>query len=147
MSGDFSKKFESQSRFFFRRDQDFFLYCYSRRDRDWFPLYLVFRDETENLLYQHLGFREGDEKQKINSEDQARILDANSRENSRQCLDWLYSVSLVDMVPCLPCRLFIIHICLESKTFISCQADFWGPNELIYCRKVFSSTKLLPPVW
>ena len=48
---------------------------------------LVVQDKIENLLYQHLGFREGDEKQKINSEDQARILDANSRENSRQCLD------------------------------------------------------------
>merc|ERR1712105_522772 len=52
----------------------------SRRDRDLYLLYLVLRDEIENLLYQILNFEKGTRDKKMISRDRARILVANSHE-------------------------------------------------------------------
>ena len=48
-----------------------------------FLLYLVFRDEIENLLYNISDFEKGARNKTINSRGRARILDANSRETFR----------------------------------------------------------------
>ena len=51
--------------------------------QDLFLLYLVFRDEIENLLYNSSDFEKGARNKTINSRGRARILDANSRETFR----------------------------------------------------------------
>ena len=48
-----------------------------------FLLYLVFRDEIENLLFNISDFEKGARNKTINSRGRARILDANSRETFR----------------------------------------------------------------
>ena len=63
----------------------------SRRDRDLYLLYLVLRDEIENLLYQILNFEKGTRNKKgflvIEREFSSLILTRFFEiENSRQCL-------------------------------------------------------------
>ena len=69
----------------------------SRRDRDLYLLYLVLRDEIENLLYQILNFEKGTRNKKgflvIEREFSSLILTRFFKiENSRQCLMgiWAY---------------------------------------------------------
>ena len=68
---------------FFRDEIEIFSNLVVRDDQDLFLLYLVFRDEIENLLYNISDFEKGARNKTINSRGRARILDANSRETFR----------------------------------------------------------------
>ena len=76
----------------------------SRRDRDLYLLYLVLRDEIENLLYQILNFEKGTRNKKgflvIEREFSLLILTRFFEiENSRQCLDEPSQVGMFEAKP------------------------------------------------
>ena len=102
---DFSKNMWIIISFFFRDEIEIFIISLfetrsrfvpsisraSRRDRDLYLLYLVLRDEIENLLYQILNFEKGTRNKKgflvIEREFSSLILTRFFEiENSRQCL-------------------------------------------------------------
>ena len=102
---DFSKNMWIIISFFFRDEIEIFIISLfetrsrfvpsisraSRRDRDLYLLYLVLRDEIENLLYQILNFEKGTRNKKgflvIEREFSLLILTRFFEiENSRQCL-------------------------------------------------------------
>ena len=75
----------------------------SRRDRDLYLLYLVLRDEIENLLYQILNFEKGTRNKKgflvIEREFSLLILTRFFEiENSRQCLLLELQLNLVKIL-------------------------------------------------
>ena len=98
----------------------------SRRDRDLYLLYLVLRDEIENLLYQILNFEKGTRNKKgflvIEREFSSLILTRFFEiESSRQCLPDKGSVDLKVLV-CFNKLNSEIQplIAVEGERYISC---------------------------
>ena len=88
-----------------------------------FLLYLVFRDEIENLLYNISDFEKGARNKTINSRGRARILDANSRETFRDREFSPMSVAMIFKLAMNRVRAFMYNLCdikvVELVIFLS----------------------------
>ena len=95
-----------------------------------FLLYLVFRDEIENLLYNISDFEKGARNKTINSRGRARILDANSRETFRDREFSPMSVAMIFKLAMNRVRAFmynlgdikVVELVILLSTLLVCSA-------------------------